>query len=261
MKAIPTNSPCNLAAIDAPGPGGAHHIYAVQALSSDVVRLQFQRGPRGEPGSVTGLFDDDLLAVVEDRLAAFQTGDFPSSENADALAGVRAARQALGMRVARRMAQGVLGLSVVHVEAVTVPAPAEATTVVASEQPEPEPESELARSSPPATSSASPKHAWICDSCTGTVQRQHEQLPGQPWLCSQCRPERAAKPPMADILLAALATGPRTALQLLEAARAAGYTSSDSTRVLVSKLLKAGRIRRTGPGSYALPEQGASCQA
>ncbi len=117
MRALPTNSPTNVAAIDErdPNAGGASHHYAIQwGGAKDVTRVQFQHGPRGVAASTPGVFEDDLLAILEDRLALFQTGPFACAENEEALAGIRHARFHLGQRVAKRIAQGVLGENKEH---------------------------------------------------------------------------------------------------------------------------------------------------
>jgi hypothetical protein len=80
-------------------------------LLEDTERRQIERGV---PGSTPGIFDDDLLAVAQDRLEGFQQGPYACAENQTALEHVRAAREALGLRVARRMAQGVLGANEAH---------------------------------------------------------------------------------------------------------------------------------------------------
>ena len=112
MRSILVSAPVVLAALDAPGPGGACHDYAIQYGGPDAVcRVPFQCGPRGEPGSTPGIFDDALLAIVEDRLAAFQSGSFACDENRLAVIAVREARAAMAARVANRMARGVLGMN------------------------------------------------------------------------------------------------------------------------------------------------------
>lgn len=68
--------------------------------------VQIQHGPRGVGGSTPGVFDDDLLAIVEDRLVGFQSGPFACAENGYALTAVREARVWLGKRVARRIERG-----------------------------------------------------------------------------------------------------------------------------------------------------------
>ena len=117
MHALPNNAPTNVAAIDERDPkaGNASHTYGIQyGGPKDVCHVQFQHGPRGVEGSTPGVFDDDLLAIIEDRLVGFQSGPFACNENAEALTAVRDAREALGKRVARRIAQGVLGANVKH---------------------------------------------------------------------------------------------------------------------------------------------------
>lgn len=112
MKALPVLAPINVAAIDEPDPnaGGASHRYAIQfGGPKDVLVIQFQHGPRGEKDSIAGVFDDALLAIIEDRLESFQQGMFPSDHNHAALTAIKSARQMLGQRVAERMARGVLG--------------------------------------------------------------------------------------------------------------------------------------------------------
>ena len=117
MRALPNNAPTNVAAIDKrdPDAGNASHLYGIQfGGPKDVVKIQFQHGPRGVAGSSPGIFDDDLLAIVEDRLVGFQSGPFACGENARALDAVHQARECLGLRVARRIEKGVLGANEKH---------------------------------------------------------------------------------------------------------------------------------------------------
>ena len=112
MRSIATFSPANIAVIDDNDPkaGGAAHVYAVQfGGPGDILRIQFQHGPRAVEGSVPGCFDDDLLAIVEDRMASFQAGPYSCDENEQALNSIRSARLALAARVAERIKRGVLG--------------------------------------------------------------------------------------------------------------------------------------------------------
>ena len=117
MRALPTNAPTNVAVIDErdPNAGGASHQSGIHwGGPRDVTRIGFQHGPRGDAKSTPGLFDDDLLAILEDRLICFQSGPFACEENEQALNGIRHARFHLGQRVAKRIAQGVLGESKEH---------------------------------------------------------------------------------------------------------------------------------------------------
>lgn len=117
MRALPNNAPTNVAAIDDrdPNAGNASHVYGIQyGRPKDVCRIQFQHGARGLADSTPGVFDDDLLAIVQDRMEGFQLGTFACAENAEVLHHLRAARELLGQRVARRIAQGVLGVNEKH---------------------------------------------------------------------------------------------------------------------------------------------------
>jgi hypothetical protein len=117
MRSLSVTCPVNVAVLDEPDPkaGNANHDYAIQFGGPDqVCRIQFQHGPRGAEGSTPGVFDDALLAIVEDRLAGFQAGPFACEENLVALGAVREARAAFAERAAKRIAKGVLGLNEKH---------------------------------------------------------------------------------------------------------------------------------------------------
>lgn len=117
MMAIPNNAPSNVAALDErdPNAGNASHEYGIQyGGPKDVTHIQFQHGPRGVANSVAGIFDDDLLAIIQDRMEGFQSGPYACEENQQALDHIKAARAALGLRVARRIQQGVLGANETH---------------------------------------------------------------------------------------------------------------------------------------------------
>lgn len=109
-----------LNAKDAPGPGGAHHLYHafIEVASGDpdigrrqepVLFVQYQKGPRNEPGSTPGVLDSVLLAIVKDRMESFQAGPYASPYNARVLSGVDAALGALKDRADERAVRGVLG--------------------------------------------------------------------------------------------------------------------------------------------------------
>lgn len=115
--------------MDEPGPGGANHVYDLAPLIDvDVPRedaeqgvtrrripveeshvvLRFQNGPIGEAG-VNGISQEALLAIVEDRLVGFQSGQYATADNAEALDHVRKAMECLHRRTKERMARGVEG--------------------------------------------------------------------------------------------------------------------------------------------------------
>lgn len=98
--------------LDDRGAGNANHKYLVRGFGDNnrLGEISFQNGPVKESG-INGLQNEDLLAIVADRLEGFQTGDFPSSENALALDRVLGAMSALESRTRQREIRGVEGTS------------------------------------------------------------------------------------------------------------------------------------------------------
>ena len=112
-------------ALDAPGPGGAHHLYQVckhntGRISEEdgtfrtrpenmVLTVQMQYGGRNAAGSISGAVDADLLEIVRDRLRDFQAGPYSCRENACALTHIEEALMWLNRRVEDRITRGVLG--------------------------------------------------------------------------------------------------------------------------------------------------------
>jgi len=85
-------------ATDPPGHGGASHTYEIKGpvgkrrsglVLGDLKTLgdvKFQNGPVQEDGTgVNGVQHEDLLAIIIDRLEAFQAGPYACEENAEAL--------------------------------------------------------------------------------------------------------------------------------------------------------------------------------
>lgn len=93
------------------GPGGAYHEYMIVAADGQqtMAHIQFQKGPRKEPGSTHGVLDCDLLEVVRDRLKAFCAGTMPCKDTELALSYVEAALHHLNRRVEDRIERNVLG--------------------------------------------------------------------------------------------------------------------------------------------------------
>ena len=118
------NEALRVEVLDEPGPGGASHLYHVTGFNSGTnpsdpwtarhgqpaehSTILFQNGPIPEKGA-NGLTHEVLLAIVEDRLAGFQSGKFACDENGEALAAVRVAQAALKRRTEARLARGVEG--------------------------------------------------------------------------------------------------------------------------------------------------------
>lgn len=106
---------------DEPGPGGASHKYMINrqlVVGGDFVAepalisaayIQFQCGPRHERGSIPGIVEGALLAVLIDRMRAFQAGPYSCRENAIVLTHLEDAMHWLRHRADARAKRGVLG--------------------------------------------------------------------------------------------------------------------------------------------------------
>jgi len=123
-----------IAVLDEPGQGGAHHDYRISgsyakgqkvpiqhhmddavihidlsgATTITLARIKFQNGPIKENG-VNGITLEALLAIGIDRLRSFQNGPFPCQENAIALMHCEEALEWLQKRTLARIKRGVEG--------------------------------------------------------------------------------------------------------------------------------------------------------
>ncbi len=104
-------------ALDEKGPGNANHSYAIRPsakLPDGEARweqpLAFQNGPIKEAG-VNGVMNEDLIAIVIDRMRGFQSGDYRCRDNAIALTKLEEALMWLRNRTNEREARGVEGTS------------------------------------------------------------------------------------------------------------------------------------------------------
>jgi len=107
-KVNPANDVIEVAVLDGPGPGGASHAYQVQIPGHPVVCLDFQNGPIAESG-VNGITHEVLIAILVDRLEAFQKGPYACRENALALTKLQEVQHWLHHRTLARMQRGVEG--------------------------------------------------------------------------------------------------------------------------------------------------------
>lgn len=110
-KVNSTNAQLEIEATDDPGSGGAYHVYAIRTPVGQAT-IAFQNGPIAEVG-VNGITHEALLAIIEDRLRAFQGGPFACRENAIALTKIQEALMWLHKRTQDRMTRGVEGTSTV----------------------------------------------------------------------------------------------------------------------------------------------------
>lgn len=95
--------------VDAVGPGGAHHRYAFHVDGECVGWVQFQKGPRNEPGSTTGVLTGAVLAMLIDIVQDFQSGPFPCHENELVLGNLTSALFYTKQRAHERASRSVLG--------------------------------------------------------------------------------------------------------------------------------------------------------
>lgn len=123
-KVNPANDTLTIEVLDEPGAGGACHLYHILGYNSEtnpsdpfVARygrpsvhstVLFQNGPIAEVG-VNGVTHEVLLAILIDRMEAFQAGPYANDYNADALDHMRNALDALLARTRERMDRGVEG--------------------------------------------------------------------------------------------------------------------------------------------------------
>ena len=109
-KTNPMNDLLDVVVADAPGHGGASHVYRIDRVDSTetMATISFQNGPINEHG-VNGVTQEVLLAIVIDRLRSFQAGPFSSRENALALTKCEEALHWLQQRTLDRMRRGVEG--------------------------------------------------------------------------------------------------------------------------------------------------------
>lgn len=114
----PANDKITISVLDEPGAGAANHHYMITlpdwrrgpdgSDSAGVWDINFQNGPIAELG-LNGLTHEALLAIIADRLRAFQAGPFACRENAIALTKIEEAMHWLHHRTRARMARGVEG--------------------------------------------------------------------------------------------------------------------------------------------------------
>ena len=123
-KINPANDVLSVTVEDAPGSGGANHLYMIRGFNTETnpscpfiarhgspaehATILFQNGPIHEVG-VNGVTQEVLLAILIDRLRSFQSGPFSSRENALALTKCEEALHWLHQRTIDRLRRGVEG--------------------------------------------------------------------------------------------------------------------------------------------------------
>lgn len=92
-----------------PNAGGASHDYSVCTQDNEVAHVQFQHGPRNVEGSVAGVTEAVLYAILIDRLQGFQAGPYACRENAIQLTKLEECLHWTKARADARAKRGVLG--------------------------------------------------------------------------------------------------------------------------------------------------------
>ena len=116
MRVLYSGNPNSRISIgDEPGEGGACHQYYIgrnvgqdNDPEGEFGHVYFQNGPVQENG-VNGCHQEDLLAIIINRLESFQSGPFSCRENALALTKCQEALHWLNHRTADRLKRGVEG--------------------------------------------------------------------------------------------------------------------------------------------------------
>ena len=108
------NDALKILVLDEPGQGNACHKYGIDLLGGESCSgpiIGFQNGPIKEAG-LNGISNEALLAIVEDRMKGFQSGQFSCRENALALTHLQESMHWLHHRTRERLQRGVEGTNV-----------------------------------------------------------------------------------------------------------------------------------------------------
>lgn len=101
-----------------PAAGNASHKYegvlTIDGEQEAQIVVQFQHGPRDEPGSAPGATDAALITILLDRYRGFQAGPFACRENALVITKLEESLLWMKSRAFKRAQQGVLGKNEVH---------------------------------------------------------------------------------------------------------------------------------------------------
>lgn len=102
--------------LDEKGAGNANREYDVRFVENETLeyeynKIRFQKGAIKENG-INGCHNEDLIAIVIDRLQGFQSGDFACRENAIALTKLEEALMWLNKRTNDRIIRGIEGTSI-----------------------------------------------------------------------------------------------------------------------------------------------------
>lgn len=108
------NSHLKIEAIGEPQHDGSVREYKIDAPDYPGAGfIVFHTGPHNEGQTINGLTNEVLLAIVLDRMQAWQSGPFQCPENAESALHIERALDAIRRRAAKRHDRGVLGTTTV----------------------------------------------------------------------------------------------------------------------------------------------------
>ncbi len=108
---VARKSSTKVVAVDERGPGNANHVYEVLPANENgfvLASIRFQSGPLKE-NAVNGITNEDLIAIVIDRMEGFQSGQYSCKENSVALSKLEEALFWIEKRTRDREERGVEG--------------------------------------------------------------------------------------------------------------------------------------------------------
>ncbi len=99
-------------AVDDIGAGGTHHKYIVKDAKGGEfsVEINMQHGARSKENNPNnGLITTDLLEIARNQIQEFQSGNFATEDNAEALKHIEIALMYINKRTMDRYERNVLG--------------------------------------------------------------------------------------------------------------------------------------------------------
>jgi len=119
MKHVRVDKFTHVIARDEEGQGGANHEYSIVDKSDcDVIlgTVSFQNGSLTDRSGLNGVMNEDLIAILIDRMKGFHKGKYRCRTNAIALTKLEEALMWLESRTKQRQEQGVEGTHETHKE-------------------------------------------------------------------------------------------------------------------------------------------------
>ncbi|MCC6295418.1 MAG: ABC transporter ATPase [Pseudomonadales bacterium] len=107
------NNHYTITATGEPSHDGSVPDYSISVPGIPATRFVFHTGPHNEGATIRGLSNEVLLAIVLDRMQAWQSGPFKCQENAESIRHIERALDAIRRRALARRGRGVLGANTI----------------------------------------------------------------------------------------------------------------------------------------------------